>query len=44
MLKSLMFQISKDITFPEKKLSQRIDALESDLDGKLYKRIHVLRG
>lgn len=32
-LKSLMVQISKDITSSEKKLSLRIDALKSDLEG-----------
>lgn len=41
-LKSLMQQISKDIVSSEKKLSGRIDALEADLEGKLYSRIHEL--
>ena len=41
-LKSLMQQISKDIISSEKKLATRIDSLESDLEGKLYNRIHEL--
>ena len=41
-LKSLMKQISKDIVSSEKKLATRIDALEADLEGKLYNRIHEL--
>lgn len=41
-LKSLMQQISADIKSSEKKLSLRIDVLESDLEGKLYSRIHEL--
>ena len=41
-LKGLMMQINTNIMSSEKKLSKRIDALEADLEGKLYKRIHEL--
>ena len=41
-LKFLMQQISKDIVSSEKKLAARIDTLESDLESKLYSRIHDL--
>ena len=41
-LKSLMQQINSNIVSSEKKLTTRIDALESELEGKLYNRIHEL--
>ena len=41
-LKSLMQQINSSIVSSEKKLTTRIDSLESELEGKLYNRIHEL--